>query len=239
MAPKSSSERMAESLARARRHWENQAKGESLPAAPLLRAGARFTIALSRQAGAHGTLLGRLLGAQLDWPVYDRDLLQRIAEEMGLRAALLESVDEKHQSWLQASVEAFASEPAVTESAFVRHLVESVLSIGLHGECVIVGRGAAQILPPETTLRVRLVAPLSTRIVTKSQELAMAPEEAARQVEKTDKERIRFIKDHFHKDPTDPSLYDLVLNTSRFAMTECVDLIIAALQRLQRQRAEK
>jgi hypothetical protein len=52
-------------------------------------------------------------------------------------------------------------------------------------------------------------------------------------VEKTDRERAGFVRDHFHKDPRDPRNYDLVLNAARFALPECAALIIAALFRLQ------
>lgn len=74
------------------------------------------------------------MGRRLGWHVYDHELLEEIAREMNVRASLLESVDERQQSWLTESVEAFLSTPNkseslpyVTETAFVRHLVETVL----------------------------------------------------------------------------------------------------------------
>ena len=39
------------------------------------------------------------------------------------------------------------------------------------------------------------------------------------------------------KDPTDPAGYDLILNSGRFTVDECADLIIEGLRRLQAQRA--
>jgi cytidylate kinase len=173
------------------------------------------------------------VGVRLGWTVYDHELLQRIAQEMKLRVSLLESVDEKRVSWLRECVEAFASVPSVSGSAYVRHLTETLLSLATHGECVIVGRGAVQILPVETTLRVRLVAPVEWRVLATSKKLAVSRDEAARQVEKTDRERIRFVKDHFHKEATDPRQYDLVLNSSRYSVGECADLIVEGLRRLQ------
>jgi cytidylate kinase len=159
--------------------------------------------------------------------------VQRIAQEMNLRTSLLESVDERRVSWLQECVEAFASVPSVSGSAYVRHLTETLLSLAAHGECVIVGRGAAQILPVETTLRVRLVAPVEWRIGAMSKKLGISREEAARQVEMTDRERIRFVKDHFQKEAADPRQYDLVLNSSRYSVGECAELIVEGLRRLQ------
>jgi hypothetical protein len=48
-------------------------------------------------------------------------------------------------------------------AAYVHHLSQAILSLGAHGRCVIIGRGAAQILPAQTTLRVRLIGPRERR----------------------------------------------------------------------------
>jgi cytidylate kinase len=85
----------------------------------------------------------------------------------------------------------------------------------------------------ETTLRVRLVAPVAWRIEVMSQKLGISKEEAAPKVQMIDRERVRFVTDHFHKQATDPSQYDLVLNSSRFSVGQCADLIVEALHRLQ------
>ena len=105
------------------------------------------------------------IGRRLGWTVYDRDLVDRIAQEMGLRAGLLQSLDERHTSWMSEAMQQFlatTATPYVGESNYVRHLAETILALGTHGECVIVGRGSAMILPEETTLRVRLMAPFRT-----------------------------------------------------------------------------
>jgi cytidylate kinase len=94
---------------------------------------------------------------------------------------------------------------------------------------VIVGRGAAQILPVATTLRVRLVASVEDRVAVMSGELGVSSAEAARHVERTDRERARFIRDHFGKDPTDPQNYDLVLNSSYLSVAACADVVVTAL----------
>jgi|SRR5579875_873521 cytidylate kinase len=232
---KTSSERMAEALIRARRQWQTQQR-MSKPAESLsLPAPRAFTIAISREAGANGSAIGRLLGERLGWPVYDYELVERIANDMGLRSELLESVDEKHISWLQEFANSFSSESSVTESAYVRHLVETLLTLAIHGKCIIVGRGANVVAPPETTLRIRLVAPLWARVATVQKRRNLSSEEAQQWIEKTDRDRTRFIKDHFHKEANDPYLHDLVLNTSRFSLETCAEIIIDVLHRMQAQ----
>jgi cytidylate kinase len=132
---------MAEVVARARRRWQTQQRTVEPAEALTPPAPRAFTIAISREAGANGSAVGRLLGERLGWPVYDYELVERIANEMGLRSTLLESVDEKRMGWLEECVASF-SRGAVAESAYVRHLVETLLTLAMHGECIIVGRGA-------------------------------------------------------------------------------------------------
>jgi cytidylate kinase len=223
--------RSVEALSKAHLHWQTHgSEGKTGPSASSRHP---FTVAITREAGAGGADIAREVAARLGWPVYDSELLQRIAEDMGLHSRLLESVDEKRSSWLQECVEAFTSAPGVHESAYVRRLVKTMLSLSAHGACVIVGRGAAQILPAATTLRVRLVGPKEARIAAMKQKLGVSEEEAHRRVETIDRDRLNFVKDHFHKDATDPRQYDLILNSSRFSTAECADVILEALRRLE------
>lgn len=239
MNQKTTSERLAEAMERARRQRQMQRVAESAGAISQAPAPPAFTVALSREAGANGSLVAREVGERLGWLVYDRELLQQIAADMGMRASLLEFLDEKHQSWLQECLEACTSALTVNESSFARRLLETLLSLGTQGQCVIVGRGAAQVLPSEVTFRVRLVGPVQDRIQVVARRLGVQNEEARKWVERTDTERARFVKNHFHKDPDDPRQYDLVLNSSRFSVAECADLIVEAVHRLQARSAAR
>jgi cytidylate kinase len=236
MIHKTSSDRLAEAMERARRHWRMTTPAADAAPAPIRTAPVHpISIALSREAGANGSLIARAVAGRLGWPVYDRELLEHIAKEMGLRTELLESVDEKSSHWLRTCFEGLSLQPGVAESSYVRQLVQTMLSLSAHGACVIVGRGAAQVLPSETTLRVRLVAPVADRIEVIGKGRGLSREEAARWVEKTDRDRIVFVWDHFHKDSTSATQYDLTLNTSRLSVEACVELIVEALTRMEPQ----
>jgi cytidylate kinase len=234
MAEKGWPQRQAEAVVRAggyRRGAEGPRPGRD-PRLPR-----PFTVALSREVGAGGTRVANAVGERLRWPVYDQELLVKIAQEMNLRLPLVQSVDERHMSWLEEVMEGWSSAPAISESGFVRHLVETVLALASHGECLIVGRGAAQLLPAATTLRVRLVADLNDRVEFIRRDRNLSREEAARYVAETERERVRFIKGHFGQDPADPHGYDLVLNTSRYPVDDCAELIVAGLRRLEARAA--
>lgn len=68
---KTTPERLAEAFTRARQHWKRRRPGEilDLPTAPLK---PRFSIAISREAGAGGATVAQSVGRRLDWPVYHR-----------------------------------------------------------------------------------------------------------------------------------------------------------------------
>jgi cytidylate kinase len=195
------------------------------------------TIATSRQAGANGPNIARAVGKRLGWPVYDRELLEQIALELGLRTQLVESVDERGKSWLEEWLQLFHTQPAINQSEYVRHLVEVLFSLAIHGGCVIVGRAAAQVLPEETTLRVRLVEPEARRVAALQERFDVSAAEARRWLEETDRRRDRFVRDYFHQGPSDPARYDLILNSSRLSEDDCADLIVAALRRLEARMA--
>jgi cytidylate kinase len=217
-----STERTLGALMRAHSHPEGEGSGRSA-----------FAIAISRQAGAQGTGVARLVGERLGWPVYDRELLQHIAEKTGWRVKLLEDVDEKRVGWFQEAIESFLAVPRVHQTAYLRHMTNALASLAARGSCVLVGRAAAQALPPETTLRVRLVGDLADRVANIQKQKNLSADEAARWVARTDQERQAFVRDHFHKDVSDPLAHDLTLNTSRLSLNDCADLIVEALRRMQ------
>ena len=228
-----SSERLAEALDRARRYW--QKRREALAALDALPAPTPppFTIALSREAGTNAEEVARAIGERLGWHVCDHELVEWIARQMGVRTALLETIDEKRMSWLEELFQGFSSGPMLSETAYVDHLAQTLLALGAHGECVIVGRGATLVLPPETTLRIRLVGPLRERVAAARRRFSFSEEEAKRWVEETDRERRAFVQDHFAGDPADPAHCDLCLNVFRFTPEECAEHAATALHHLQ------
>ncbi len=230
---------------RAVRQWEARRKAAAASAIAASPPPAAFTIALEREAGTQGTAVAHEMGRMLGWQVWDHELLERVAQDMGLRSRLLKSVDEWQQSWLVEIAEAFLSAPLVSESSppvteieYVDHLVKIVLALGIHGECVIVGRGAGFLLPPETTLRVRLIGAERDRIGELARCKGISESQAARELRTLDRERTDFVRKNFSKDPTDPRLYDLLLNAPRLSVAQRAEVIIEALRRIQAHAAE-
>jgi cytidylate kinase len=202
-------------------------KPEPLPPRPP------WTIAISRQAGAGAVAVAQAVAQRLGWPAYDRELIEKVAEDAGLHARLVESVDERRVSWLEECWKGFLSLPGISEVGYARRMTEVITRLGSIGACVIVGRGAPQILPAASTLRVRLVAPLAYRVKSIQERNGLPPAEAEKFVAETDRQRSTYVKDHFHTDAADPAQYDLVLNTSRLGVSACAEVIVAALEQMK------
>lgn len=205
-----------------------QYRGPAAPGEPQ-----DFTITIAREAGTPGSSVAHEVGRRLAWQVYDNELLQMIADQLDLQPSVLESVDERCQSVMRQQFERFMALPTISDARYAHQLVKVILALGTHGRAVIVGRGAAHILPPSHTLRVRLIAPLEDRIRSVSERMELSLADARRHVEDTDRERTRFVREHFQVDPTDPTHYDLVLNTSRLSVPACAEVIVSAALRLR------
>jgi cytidylate kinase len=206
------------------------AAGQTAPRPPCC-------LTISREAGALGNSVATAVGKRLNWPVYDREILDRIGQEMRRPPHHLAMVDERPGNWLEESLSSLLSEYHVSADTYLKYLIGTVRGLGTVGQCVIVGRGANYILPAETTLRVRLVAALQDRVQVIARRLRLSEREAGTWVEKTERQRLEFVKRYFRKDSTDPHDYDLVLNMSRLSVDDAAELLIQMLQRFEGRAA--
>lgn len=90
-------------------------------------------------------------------------------------------------------------------------LLQVLAGLSKAGHCVVVGRGAPHLLPADRTLAVRVVAPRAWRVARVQQQRGVTAAEAERWVTEHDREREAFVRGH-HADPTDPTLYHLLIN---------------------------
>lgn len=238
MSIKSTPELMGEAVLQAREHWRRLRPGETFEVAPAQPkcTSPVCTVTISRESGAGGSVIAREVGRLLEWPVYDRELVERIAEQAGLRTELLETIDEKRSHWLTEVLESFGRAGTMSGTNYARHLTQTLLGLAAHGQCVIVGRGSTIVVPQDRSLRVRLVASLEDRVQRVQERLGATQGEAAKHVRQKDAEREGFVKDYFRHANDDPHGYDLVINTSRFTVEESARLIVEALRERQRPR---
>ena len=182
-------------------------------------------IALSREAGAGGGEIARLVAERLGWEVLDSELLELMAERYHLPRHMLDVVDETRANWFHEMFAKWVDQHAVTQAEYVVHLGKIVLLAAQHGKVVFVGRGTQFLLPADAGIAVRIVAPRDQRVRRLAEERAVSPAEAERLIDEIDAGRVDFARRTFGKDPRDPHLYDLVVNLARVSRRDAADLI--------------
>ena len=184
---------------------------------------------VSNETGSEGSQVARLAGARLGWPVFDRELVDQIAQHAHVRQELIESVDEHTRSKWQEVLYALLQSDEVSADTYLYHLQQILMALGHHGDAVIVGRGAQFTLPAVGSLRVRVVAPFELRVQRVAKRAGLTPEDALLRVRTRDNSRADFIRKTFHRDIRSPLNYDLVVNTGEMNVELATRIVLAAL----------
>jgi cytidylate kinase len=186
-------------------------------------------VTISRETGAGGGEIARLVSARLGWQVFDKNLLDQVAERFHESRLMLDLVDETPSNWAYDVFGAWMDHRLITHQRYMTHLSRVIQSLARHGGGVFVGRGAQFLLPSAQTLAVRVVAPKRLRIERIMKLKSVAAGAARKFVEETDRGRADFIQRFFRQDIGDPRLYDLVVNVEHFGLAGAADVIVAAL----------
>ncbi len=187
-------------------------------------------VCISREAGAGGGTVARLVGTHLDWRVYDHELLEAIAQRMELPVDDVKVFDELAPSVVQDWILPLREEHYAPQEAYLDHLAKLVLAIGRSGESVIVGRGASFLLPREETLLVRVIAPLKARGARLAERMGVSVRTARRAARDLDRRRNQFDRTMHRVDSTDPHQYDLVLDTHSLGLSIAAELLVKAIE---------
>jgi cytidylate kinase len=185
-------------------------------------------VTISREAGALGTTLGRLVAERLGFRLWDQELVQRIAEESGASETLLAAVDEQARNAIEDLLAGILMGDSFTEKEYLAQLMRVVHAIAQHGGAVIIGRGAQFVLPPDAALRVRVVGSLEERVRSVASSRRLSARDARSEVERVDRERLAFIRHHYHQDGADPHAYDLIVNSTAIPLERAVDVVVSA-----------
>jgi cytidylate kinase len=198
-----------------------------------------MTVTISRQTGAGGSEIARRLADEFKMDLMGSQIIQHVAESTHMSTKVVETLDEKAVTQIDSMVASLFANRHLSPDVYFRHLTRVIATIGEHGNAIIVGRGANFILPKERTFRVRFVAPLEYRIQHFMKTRDMSRADSQKYIEKKETGRAGFIKKYFKVDASDPSHYDMVINTEKLGIEGAVMAVSGALQYRIRSRAEE
>jgi cytidylate kinase len=192
---------------------------------------AALTITISRETGARGGTIGKRVGKRLGWSYYDQELLQYLAQKED--DATKSALSPQARAWADEQVQHLLEEGRIGKDAKEKAIAQVIFSVASRGKAVIVGRGAGAMLPTESQLHVRIVAPLQERIAWIGQLHRMTTDQSADYIQRQDRRRSSVLDMHFRRPSKDPSLYDLVLNSTQLGELGCELIIALAAQQKQ------
>lgn len=202
--------------------------------------GNRTVVTISRQLGCGGAQVGQFLAARLGFRYADREILRLAARALTTREEDISWREERPSTFWEKLTLPFAygspdapyipppmriitdDELFTAESGVIRDLAAEC-------DCVVVGRGGAQILRDHpNAIHVLLHAPEAARVRRVMEVYSVADVgEALRTVRQADSERQAFHQRLGHMDWLGARNYHISLDTSVISIDQVVDLLAA------------
>jgi CMP/dCMP kinase len=164
-----------------------------------------------------------------NWTYFNKELITKVIEEFKLPEVFKNYIFENKYSHISDAVnELLGVKPA--EWTIVHKTTEIILQLARYGKTIIVGRGSNIItskLP--NSFHVRLIAPIENRLKHVQEVFKYSKSEATNYIKKEDLNRHKYLKSHFFRDPDDPTLYHIIINTGKLTYEESAAVIAEAL----------
>lgn len=195
-------------------------------------------ITISREYGCGGYEVAKKLAEILNdelkqtpqWAAYNRELLDRVMDDMGLSQSLAETLTGTARSGLTNLLQtSFSTFP--TQVSVHKKLAETIALLALNGNVVVVGRGSNIITRTiKNGYHVRLVAPLNWRTERIVEEMNISKQEAQKLIAEKTKQRDTFLKEYLKFDVADPHNYQLLINNADHSVDQAARIIIEGMK---------
>lgn len=202
-------------------------------------------VTISASYGAGGSVVGPRVADVLGVPFVDRALPAAVARELRVPLAEALAHDERREHGLGRLFAAFARTPyavlgatdtlppaipIATEEEFVAETERVIRALAEGGGgAVVLGRAAASVLGDRPgCLHVRLGGPVARRVEQVVRLEGIEVEEARRVQVEVDAARRAYVRHFYRRDPEDPSLYHLGIDSTRVPLGVVVDLVVSA-----------
>jgi cytidylate kinase len=186
-------------------------------------------VTISRESGSQGYEIAKQFCEETGFDLFHDKIIEAMVETSKNSRALLETLDERGMNIVDDIVSNFVNEHHLWLDDYSKLLFKILSTIGKHGNAVVLGRGANCVLHKQNVIRVRIVSPMAVRLIHIGKSLDLNRDDAQKYMVSTDANRAAFIKRYFNSDATDPSNYDLILNTGTLSVKKAVQMIKCAL----------
>jgi cytidylate kinase len=186
-------------------------------------------VTISTELGSSGVELAEAVGTRLGWQVFNKQILEAIAEKMNARELILSRLDEHAIGRLQDYFAQLLVFDDPGQPAYLLEMMRVLWAIARKGQAVIVGRGANWLLEAEGGLRVRVIAPFEKRVKWMMGKETLSIADAERRLHESDVDRAAFIRQVFRQSIDEPLGYDLIVNMGTLDVPAAAETVVAAL----------
>lgn len=199
-------------------------------------------ITISRQFGAGGKTLGRIIADKLNYTFADNNVIQMLAHEANVSPHWVESFEKEAGGRLSRVISSMVSQRWVDrvlsdeygyldEQIYLDYLVLIIAKIADEGQAVILGRGSQYILDDHPdTYHILLIDTFENRTNFMVKNYDYSPKKAARVVNNEDRRRKALYNRLGKKDFDHPDLYHMVLNMGRIEMDTAVEQVCGLIK---------
>ena len=195
-----------------------------------------MVITIGREFGSGGKYIGERLAEELNLKLYDKELLNKVAEESGIDLNVLEQMDEKQEEcfwytfamslYQQESIDTLAEIPT-NERIFIEQ-ARIIEELANKEDCIIIGRCSNIILKNKPNVLNIFIysSELDFKIKRKMKYGNFETElDAIKAIERIDKERETYYNYFTKGSWGDRKSYDLMIDTSKIGVNKAVELI--------------
>ena len=194
-------------------------------------------ITISKQPGAGGEALGNMIADKLGYTYADRDVIQMIAKAANVSPEWVETFENEAGTKLSRFIEMMVSQRwmdrvladergYLDEKIYLDYLVLMIAKLADEGDVVIAGRGSQYILDDHPdAFHILLINSEENRIQFVMSHYNLSKKKALQYIQNEEKRRTNLYKRIGKTDYENASLYDLVLNMSKYDLESALQAI--------------
>ena len=194
-------------------------------------------ITISRQFGARGITLGKMVAEKLGYTFADMEIIKQIAEMANVSTHFVETVEKEAGGKFSKIINRLVSKPLlervlkdergyIYEEIYLDYLVLIIAQMADEGNVVILGRGSQYILGDHPdAYHFMLINEFDNRVKFMRESYNLSQSRAVQVVKNEDKRRLNLYRKIHKTDYEKPSLYHLVLNMNKISLEEARELI--------------
>lgn len=202
-----------------------------------------YVITIARGLGSGGSHIAKALSKELNVPVYDTEILEMASEASGINASYFYEANEKiskgqlvikNSSGVYKGSHYMPSDPKyLSNENLFSYQAEVIKDIAITGNqsCIIIGKAANKIIGSlKNVVTVNVQADLDRCVRNTARRLQINENEAKKKVVQTNKYRSDYYKYYTGGEWSNPTEYDLTINTGAVSEEYAVKMVMDLLR---------